>query len=108
MEYMIIVEDAGANFAAYAPEVPGCIATGKTVAEVTDLFREALTAHLADLAKTGQPLPLPASRAATVDVALSAGAARVSHARGVILSGARSEAPAVGATTGASLRREDG
>jgi len=30
-EYTIIIEEAGANVAAYAPDVPGCVAAGDTV-----------------------------------------------------------------------------
>jgi len=30
-EYTIIIEDAGTNFAAYAPDVPGCVAAADTV-----------------------------------------------------------------------------
>jgi predicted RNase H-like HicB family nuclease len=45
-EFTIVIEGAGTNFAAYAPDVPGCIATGATVEEVTMTLREAITEHL--------------------------------------------------------------
>ena len=32
--YAIVVEDAGPNLAAYVPDLPGCVATGESVAEV--------------------------------------------------------------------------
>jgi predicted RNase H-like HicB family nuclease len=30
MEYLIVIEKAGKNYSAYIPDVPGCVATGKT------------------------------------------------------------------------------
>lgn len=42
----IIIEDAGANYSAYSPDVPGCIATGDTIEETKALIQEALKAHL--------------------------------------------------------------
>jgi len=33
MRYAIVVEKAGDNYSAYAPDLPGCIATGNTVEE---------------------------------------------------------------------------
>jgi predicted RNase H-like HicB family nuclease len=40
-EYTIIIEDAGSNFAAYAPDVPGCVAAGETADETLQLMEEA-------------------------------------------------------------------
>ncbi len=39
----IIIEVAGKNFSAYAPDVPGCVATGDTINETRRLMHEALT-----------------------------------------------------------------
>lgn len=41
MRYAIVIEKAPANYAAYVPDLPGCIATGSTVAETESLIREA-------------------------------------------------------------------
>ncbi len=30
MRYAIVVEKAGENYSAYVPDLPGCIATGRT------------------------------------------------------------------------------
>src|SRR5712671_182800 len=43
--YAIVVEDAGTNFAAYVPDLPGCVATGDTPNEVARLIREAIELH---------------------------------------------------------------
>jgi predicted RNase H-like HicB family nuclease len=68
-EYTIIIEDAGSNFAAYAPVVPGCVAAGDTVKETSQLMEEALAPHIDMLREMGEPVPEPHSRAAVVRVA---------------------------------------
>jgi predicted RNase H-like HicB family nuclease len=68
-EYTIIIEDAGSNFAAYAPDVPGCVATAKTFEETRTLMEEALELHLEMLHEMGEEIPEPNSQAATVRVA---------------------------------------
>lgn len=56
-EYVVISERAKRNWAAYALDVPGCMATGKTRAEVECNFREALAFHLEGLRQEGLPIP---------------------------------------------------
>jgi predicted RNase H-like HicB family nuclease len=68
-EYTIIIEDAGSNFAAYAPDVPGCVAAAKTVEETRTLMEEALELHIEMLREMGEEIPEPNSQAATVRVA---------------------------------------
>ncbi len=66
--YAIVIEDAGTNLAAYVPDLPGCVATGKTEAEVNELIREAIAMHLEGMAEDGLPLPEPSSRVEYVEV----------------------------------------
>jgi len=68
-EFTIVIEDAGTNFAAYAPDVPGCIATGATVEEVTTTLREAIGEHLEILREMGEEIPIPHSRAGVIQIA---------------------------------------
>jgi predicted RNase H-like HicB family nuclease len=68
-EFTIVIEDAGANFAAYAPDVPGCIATGATVEEVTVTLREAIAEHVEILREMGEEIPIPHSRAGVIQIA---------------------------------------
>ena len=49
----IVIERAGRNYSAYAPEVPGCIATGATPKEAEDNMRSALELHLHGMAEDG-------------------------------------------------------
>jgi predicted RNase H-like HicB family nuclease len=66
--YAIVVEDAGTNLSAYVPDLPGCVATGKTKAEVEKRIREAITLHLEGLAEDGLPIPEPSSEVEYVEV----------------------------------------
>lgn len=61
MRYAIVIEKAEANFSAYVPDLPGCIATGATVAEVEKEMREAIRFHIEGLRADGQPVPQPTS-----------------------------------------------
>lgn len=67
-EFTIVIEDAGTNFAAYAPDVPGCIATGATVEQVTVTIREAIAEHLEILREMGEEIPIPHSRAGVIQI----------------------------------------
>lgn len=67
MRYAVVIEPAGNNFSAYVPDLPGCIATGATVAEVEREIREAIRFHLDGLREDGLPIPAAASRAAYVE-----------------------------------------
>jgi len=60
-KYAIVVERAQANFAAYVPDLPGCVATGDTVEQTERLLREAISVHVAGLREDGLPVPEPSS-----------------------------------------------
>ena len=70
MRYAIVIEKANANYSAYVPDLPGCIATGDTEAEVESLIREAIAFHVAGLREDGLDVPSPSSRVEYVDVAI--------------------------------------
>ena len=58
-KYLIIIESGGRNCSAYAPDLPGCIATGKTIAETKRNMSEAIKAHLQFMRESGDPIPEP-------------------------------------------------
>jgi len=66
MRYAIVFEKAEGNFSAYAPGLPGCVATGATVPEVEQEMREAIRFHIDGLKEDGLPVPQPANRARLV------------------------------------------
>ena len=68
-EYSVIIENAGSNFSAYSPDVPGCAATGDTIQETELNFREALQFHLDGLRADGLEIPEPTTIATKVRVA---------------------------------------
>ena len=61
MRYAIVIEKAEGNYSAYVPDLPGCVATGATVAEVENELREAIAFHVEGLREDGQPVPPPSS-----------------------------------------------
>ncbi|MFH1650912.1 MAG: type II toxin-antitoxin system HicB family antitoxin [Chloroflexota bacterium] len=67
-KYLVIFEKGGKNYSAYSPDIPGCIATGKTRKEVEENIKEAISFHLEGLVKDGLPLPEPASFTEYVEV----------------------------------------
>lgn len=69
MRYPIIIEKAQHNYAAYSPDVPGCVATGKTIKQVKQQYLEALQFHLEGLAEDNEPIPLPSSQIEYVELA---------------------------------------
>ncbi len=75
MRYTIVIEKATRNFAAYAPDLPGCVATGATRNETIREMREAILLHLQSLREHGEPVPQPRSTAAVVDMAARSGSA---------------------------------
>ena len=46
MRYAVVIEKAGANYSAYVPDLPGCVATGDTVADTETSIREEIEIHL--------------------------------------------------------------
>jgi predicted RNase H-like HicB family nuclease len=66
--YAIVIEKAPSNYAAYVPDLPGCVATGATVAETEALLREAIELHLEGMREDGVSIPEPASVVEYLDV----------------------------------------
>ena len=46
MRYAIVIEKAAANYSAYVPDLPGCIATGPTVNAVEKEIRDVIREHV--------------------------------------------------------------
>ncbi len=69
MRYAIVIENAGPNYSAYVPDLPGCVATGVTVEEVEREIRDAIEFHLEGLREDGSPIPPPSSAVRYVDIA---------------------------------------
>lgn len=59
LRYAVVFEQTPNNYAAYVPDVPGCISTGKTWDEMLAMIREALAFHIEAILEDGEPLPEP-------------------------------------------------
>jgi len=71
--YLVIIEKASRNYSAYSPDLPGCIATGRTQRETEIRMREAIEIHLRGIQEDGLPIPEPISTAEFVMARVSAG-----------------------------------
>ena len=69
MRYAIVIEQAENNYAAYVPDLLGCVATGKTIEETELQIREAIEIHLRGMRKDGWPIPKPSSQVEYVQIA---------------------------------------
>jgi len=71
MDYLVIIEETNTGFSAYAPDLPGCIATGKTLDITRKRMREAVAFHIEGLRLEGLPVPEPRSQAVFFDLGVS-------------------------------------
>jgi len=61
MRYAVVIEKANGNYSAFVPDLPGCVATGRTVEEVEREIREAIQFHIEGLREDGLSIPGPTS-----------------------------------------------
>jgi predicted RNase H-like HicB family nuclease len=64
-KFLVVYEHGKRNYGGFAPDVPGCVSTGKTIEEMRCMMKEALDAHLAWMASDGDPMPQPVTK--TID-----------------------------------------
>lgn len=69
MRYAVVIERTPNNYAAYVPDLPGCISVGDTEAEVLANIREAIELHLDSMREDGDPIPAPTTVATMVEIA---------------------------------------
>ena len=62
-KFLIIIEKAKKNFSAYSPDLPGCIATGKTKLQVEKNMYKAIQLHIQGLKEDGLSIPNSTSTA---------------------------------------------
>ena len=67
MRYAVVIEKAKGNYSAYVPDLPGCVATAETVAEVEEEIRAAIRFHIEGLKAEGLKVPAPTSIADYVE-----------------------------------------
>ena len=55
--FLVIIEKAEANYSAYSPDLPGCIATGATREDAERNMHEAIEMHVRGLLEDNMPIP---------------------------------------------------
>lgn len=59
--FLVVIEKANGNYSAYSPDLPGCIATGRSVSETETNMYEAMRLHLQGMKEDGIGIPEPHS-----------------------------------------------
>lgn len=68
VRYAVIFEETKNNWAAYVPDLPGCITTGSTLEDTDRNIREAIEGHLKTLREFGERVPDPITIARDVEI----------------------------------------
>jgi predicted RNase H-like HicB family nuclease len=71
MRYGYVIEKTESGFSAYVPDLPGCIATGKTKEQVQLRIQEAVEIHLKSMLEDGDAIPEPSALCEYVEVPLA-------------------------------------
>jgi predicted RNase H-like HicB family nuclease len=69
MRYAVVIEKAKRNFSAYVPDLPGCVATGKTRREAERQIRSAIQFHLDGMREDGVAIPKPTATCEYIELA---------------------------------------
>jgi predicted RNase H-like HicB family nuclease len=69
-KYLVIIEKANGNYSAYCPDLPGCVATGRTIEETLARMKEAIQFHIEGLKTEGLAIPEPGSRVKYVEISI--------------------------------------
>jgi len=68
MKYMVVIEKGETGYGAHVPDLPGCIAAGKTRDEALELIKEAIEFHIEGLLEAGVHVPPPSSTGELIEV----------------------------------------
>ncbi len=68
LAYAVVIKKAAGNYCAYVPDLPGCVAAGRTREEAYQQICEAVPFHIERLKEDGFPIPEPGASAAVVGV----------------------------------------
>jgi predicted RNase H-like HicB family nuclease len=67
-KYAVVFEKADHNWAAYVPDLPGCVTTGSTLEDTRRLIAEAVEFHIEGMRLHGEPVPEPTSVAEIIEI----------------------------------------
>jgi predicted RNase H-like HicB family nuclease len=66
--YAVVFEKAAHNWAAYVPDLPGCVTTGSTLEESRHLIAEAIEFHIEGMRLHNEAVPEPTTVAEAVEI----------------------------------------
>ena len=72
MKYTVVIEKTPNNYAAYVPDLPGCVATANSREELLEEIREAIEFHIEGMREDGETVLEPQATAAVVDAEVAA------------------------------------
>lgn len=72
MKYTVVIERTAHNYAAYVPDLPGCVATASTREDLLEEIRDAIEFHIEGMREDGEPVPQPRVTAGVVEVSAAA------------------------------------
>ena len=72
MKYTVVIEKTPNNYAAFVPDLPGCVATANSREELLEEIRGAIEFHIEGMSEDGEPFPEPQTTAAVVDAEVAA------------------------------------
>ena len=68
LKYIVVYEQTANSYAAYLPDLPGCVCAAKTWGEIQQMARDAVAFHIEGILADGDPLP---ERAMTLEDAMA-------------------------------------
>ena len=72
-QYLILVEGGiSSNYSAWSPDIPGCVATGPTIAECVSEMHAAIAEHISIMRSHGEAIPAPSGPGVYVERKLAA------------------------------------
>ena len=67
-KYAVVFEKAAHNWAAYVPDLPGCVTTGRSLKQTRRLIAEAIEFHIEGMRLRSESIPEPTTVAEAVEI----------------------------------------
>jgi predicted RNase H-like HicB family nuclease len=67
-KFLVVIESTDSGYSAYSPDLPGCVATGKTREEVEKNMHDAIEMHVQGLLEDNLPVPEPTTFAEYISI----------------------------------------
>jgi len=68
MKYAVVIEKGDANYSAYVPDLPGCVAAADTLEEIERLIQGAIEFHIRGMIEDGIEIPSPVSLVREIEI----------------------------------------